>query len=225
MSYAIDLSFKEMRKDEIFDFIQKFKELVIKPEEVKKRIKENYYFSVRWVVGSNSNDLDDFDVEDRIESWIDRLFTFKFIWIERYSLLACVIRKDDLANSLFDGNVFFQNSTDQDYDYGVWKDIRPFKEISDSVKKLTMDEEGISRLRELSKNFKNIDWFGKPLSDFTENEFEYYKRSLVYKMIFDPIEDLVFDSKNTIWVSMISDPLDEIMYCNFYKSLYRNKTV
>lgn len=225
MSYAIDLSFKEMRKDEIFDFIQKFKELVIKPEEVKKRIKENYSFSVRWVVGSNSNDLDDFDVEDRIESWIDRLFTFKFIWIERYSLLACVIRKDDLANSLFDGNVFFQNSTDQDYDYGVWKDIRPFKEISDSVKKLTMDEEGISRLRELSKNFKNIDWFGKPLSDFTENEFEYYKRSLVYKMIFDPIEDLVFDSKNTIWVSMISDPLDEIMYCNFYKSLYRNKTV
>lgn len=106
MSYAIDLSFKEMRKDEIFDFIQKFKELVIKPEEVKKRIKENYYFSVRWVVGSNSNDLDDFYVEDRIESWIDRLFTFKFIWIERYSLLACVIRKDDLANSLFDGNVF-----------------------------------------------------------------------------------------------------------------------
>lgn len=88
-----------------------------------------------------------------------------------------------------------------------------------------MDEEGISRLRELSKNFKNIDWFGKPLSDFTENEFEYYKRSLVYKMIFDPIEDLVFDSKNTIWVSMISDPLDEIMYCNFYKSLYKNKTV
>lgn len=221
MSYAIDLSFKEMKKDQIFDFIQKFKELVIKPEEVKKRIKENYHFSVRWVVGSNSDDIDDFDVEDRIESWIDRLFTFKFIWIERYSLLACVIREDDLANSLFDGNVFFQNSTDQDYGYEVWKDIRPFKEISDSVERLSFDEEGIESLRKLSKN----DWFNGPLSDFTNDEFEYYKRSLVYDLIFDPIEDLVFGDKNTIRVKTLSDPVDFIRYRNFYKKLYLTKRV
>lgn len=221
MSYAIDLSFKEMRKDEIFDFIQKFKELVIKPEEVKKRIKENYYFSVRWVVGSNSNDLDDFDVEDRIESWIDRLFTFKFIWIERYSLLACVIRKDDLANSLFDGNVFFQNSTDQDYDYEVWKDIRPFKEISDPIEKVSFDEEGIDSLRKLSRN----GWFNGPLSGFTDNKFEYYKRSLVYDLVFDPIEDIVFGDKNSIWVKMLSDPVDRIIYRNFYKKIYLEKSM
>lgn len=224
MSYAIDLSFKEMRKDEIFDFIQNFKNLVVDPKEVRERIRKNFGFSERWVPILNK-DIDDFEVEDRIIRWIDRLFSFKFIWLERYSLLACVVGEDHLANKLFDGHILFQNSCDQDYSYDSWEKIRPFKEISDSVKKLTMDEEGISRLRELSKNFKNIDWFGKPLSDFTENEFEYYKRSLVYKMIFDPIEDLVFDSKNTLWVSMISDPLDEIMYCNFYKSLYRNKTV
>lgn len=221
MSYAIDLSFKEMKKDQIFDFIQKFKELVIKPEEVKKRIKENYHFSVRWVVGSNSDDIDDFDVEDRIESWIDKLFTFKFIWIERYSLLACVIREDDPANSLFDGNVFFQNSTDQDYGYEVWKDIRPFKEISDSVERLSSDEEGIESLRKLSKN----DWFNGPLSDFTNDEFEYYKRSLVYDLIFDPIEDLVFGDKNTIRVKTLSDPVDFIRYRNFYKKLYLTKRV
>lgn len=221
MSYAIDLSFKEMKKDQIFDFIQKFKELVIKPEEVKKRIKENYHFSVRWVVGSNSDDIDDFDVEDRIESWIDRLFTFKFIWIERYSLLACVIREDDVANSLFDGNVFFQNSTDQDYGYEVWKDIRPFKEISDLVERLSFDEEGIESLRKLSKN----DWFNGPLSDFTNDEFEYYKRSLVYDLIFDPIEDLVFGDKNTIRVKTLSDPVDFIRYRNFYKKLYLTKRV
>lgn len=221
MSYAIDLSFKEMKKDQIFDFIQKFKELVIKPEEVKKRIKENYHFSVRWVVGSNSDDIDDFDVEDRIESWIDRLFTFKFIWIERYSLLACVIREDDPANSLFDGNVFFQNSTDQDYGYEVWKDIRPFKEISDSVERLSFDEEGIESLRKLSKN----DWFNGSLSDFTNDEFEYYKRSLVYDLIFDPIEDLVFGDKNTIRVKTLSDPVDFIRYRNFYKKLYLTKRV
>lgn len=221
MSYAIDLSFKEMKKDQIFDFIQKFKELVIKPEEVKKRIKENYHFSVRWVVGSNSDDIDDFDVEDRIESWIDRLFTFKFIWIERYSLLACVIREDDPANSLFDGNVFFQNSTDQDYGYEVWKDIRPFKEISDSVERLSFDEEGIESLRKLSKN----DWFNGPLSDFTNDEFEYYKRSLVYDLIFDPIEDLVFGEENTIRVKTLSDSVDFIRYRNFYKKLYLTKRV
>lgn len=221
MSYAIDLSFKEMKKDQIFDFIQKFKELVIKPEEVKKRIKENYHFSVQWVVGSNSNGIDDFDVEDRIESWIDRLFTFKFIWIERYSLLACVIRGDDLANSLFDGNVFFQNSTDQDYDYKVWKDIRPFKEISDSVEKLSFDEEGIDSLRKLSRNV----WFNEPLSDLTENKFEYYKRSLVYDLVFDPIEDIVFGDKNSIWVKMLSDPIDRIIYRNFYKKVYLENSV
>lgn len=221
MSYAIDLSFKEMKKDQIFDFIQKFKELVINPEEVKKRIKENYHFSVRWVVGSNSNGIDDFDVEDRIESWIDRLFTFKFIWIERYSLLACVIREDDLANSLFDGNVFFQNSTDQDYDYEVWKDIRPFKEISDSVERLSFDGEGIESLRKLSKN----SWFNNSLSDFTKDKFEYYKRSLVYDLIFDPIEELVFGDKNTIWVKTLSDSVDFIRYRNFYKKLYLTKRV
>ena len=221
MSYAIDLSFKEMKKDQIFDFIQKFKELVINPEEVKKRIKENYHFSVRWVVGSNSNGIDDFDVEDRIESWIDRLFTFKFIWIERYSLLACVIREDDLANSLFDGNVFFQNSTDQDYDYEVWKDIRPFKEISDSVEGLSFGGEGIESLRKLSKN----SWFNNSLSDFTKDKFEYYKRSLVYDLIFDPIEELVFGDKNTIWVKTLSDSVDFIRYRNFYKKLYLTKRV
>lgn len=221
MSYAIDLSFKEMKKDQIFDFIQKFKELVIKPEEVKKRIKENYHFSVQWVVGSNSNGIDDFDVEDRIESWIDRLFTFKFIWIERYSLLACVIRGDDLANSLFDGNVFFQNSTDQDYDYKVWKDIRPFKEISDSVEKLSFDEEGIDSLRKLSRN----GWFNGSLLGLTDNKFEYYKRSLVYDLVFDPIEDIVFGDKNSIWVKMLSDPVDRIIYRNFYKKVYLENSV
>lgn len=224
MSYAIDLSFKEMRKDEIFDFIQKFKDLAADPKEVRERIKENFCFSERWVSILNK-DIDDFEVEDRIIRWIDRLFTFKFIWIERYSLLACVIRGDYLANKLFDGNIFFQNSCDQDYNYDSWENIKPFKEISDSVKKLTMDEEGISRLRELSKNLKYVNWFDKPLSDFTENEFEYYKRSLVYKLIFDPIENLVFGNENTLWVRMVHDPLDEIMYCNFYKNLYRNKTV
>lgn len=224
MSYAIDLSFKEMRKDEIFDFIQKFKNLVVDPKAVRERIRENFGFSKRCVPILNK-DIDDFEVEDRIIRWIDRLFSFKFIWLERYSLLACVISEDCLANKLFDDHIFFQNSCDQDYSYDSWEKIRPFKEISDSVKKLAMDEEGISRLRELSKNFKYVDWFEGPLSDFTENEFEYYKRSLVYKMIFDPIQDLVFDNKNTIWVSMICDPLDEIMYCNFYKNLYRNKTV
>ena len=221
MSYAIDLSFKEMKKDQIFDFIQKFKELVIKPEEVKKRIKENYHFSVQWVVESNSNGIDDFDVEDRIESWIDRLFTFKFIWIERYSLLACVIRGDDLANSLFDGNVFFQNSTDQDYDYKVWKDIRPFKEISDSVEKLSFDEEGIDSLRKLSRN----GWFNGSLLGLTDNKFEYYKRSLVYDLVFDPIEDIVFGDKNSIWVKMLSDPVDRIIYRNFYKKVYLENSV
>ena len=221
MSYAIDLSFKEMKKDQIFDFIQKFKELVIKPEEVKKRIKENYRFSVRWVVGSNSNGIDDFDVEDRIESWIDRLFTFKFIWIERYSLLACVIRGDDLANSLFDGNVFFQNSTDQDYDYGAWKDIRPFKEISDPIEKLSFDEEGIDSLRKLSRN----GWFNESLLGLTDNKFEYYKRSLVYDLVFDPIEDIVFGDKNSIWVKMLSDPVDRIIYRNFYKKVYLENSV
>ena len=221
MSYAIDLSFKEMKKDQIFDFIQKFKELVIKPEEVKKRIKENYHFSVQWVVGSNSNGIDDFDVEDRIENWIDRLFTFKFIWIERYSLLACVIRGDDLANSLFDGDVFFQNSTDQDYDYGVWKDIRPFREISDSVEKLPFDEEGVDSLRKLSRN----GGFNESLSGLTNNKFEYYKRSLVYDLVFDPIEDIVFGDKNSIWVKMLSDPIDRIIYRNFYKKVYLENSV
>lgn len=220
MSYAIDLSFKEIKKDQIFDFIQKFKELVIKPEEVKKRIKENYSFSVRWVVGSNSNGIDDLEVEDRIESWIDRLFTFKFIWIERYSLLACVIRKDDLANSLFDGNVFFQNSTDQDYDYEVWKDIRPFKEISDPIEKVSFDEEGIDSLRKLSRK----EWFNGLLSGLTDNKFEYYKRSLVYDLVFDPIEDIVFGDKNSIWVKMFSDPVDYIIYRNFYKKIYLEKS-
>lgn len=220
MSYAIDLSFKEMKKDQIFDFIQEFKDLVLKPEEIKKRIKENYHFSVRWVIGSNSKSIDDLDVEDRIESWIDRLLTFKFIWIERYGLLASVIREDNPANSLFDGNVFFQNSTDQDYGYEVWKGIRPFKEISDSVEKFSFDEEGINSLRKLSKT----EWFNEPLSSFTKDKFEYYKRSLVYDLIFDPIEDLVFGNKNSIWVKMLYDPVDYIIYRNFYKKLYMKKS-
>lgn len=216
MSYAIDLSFKELDKKDIFEFIQRFKRLVTEPEAVRKSILENSVYikrRIKWLQPTVSHEVD-----EGIENLVERLFTFKFIWIERYGLIACVIDSDNPVNKLFDGNIFFQNSTDQDYEYKVWSGIRPFREISDSVEKLTFDENGISRLKGLYKDIGEMGWFGdEELEGLTRNKFEYYKRTLIYQMIFNPIEDLVFGYENSILVKMISDPIDIINYRNFIK--------
>lgn len=206
MSYSIDLAFKEVKDgDEVFQIIQKVKKIVL--EHSEEIIKNNVAFSpfgarYRYKEGITENEL-----IDKTEEWLQRLFTYKFIYFPERGLLACVATEKEFLGEVFTNFTFFQNSCDQDYEYETWKGIKQFEEISDKIVKIPFTEEGKKELKKLVLGYKPCYDTEEELDERYKNQknFEYGKRSLVYKMIFDPIEDTVFgDGENVLYVKCLT---------------------
>ena len=122
MSYSISLAIKEMPKENMMDFINEFKQKMLKPENAQKEIELNYiycpyirltYFMEEKCKGCKKA------MEEITNYWIRSLFEFKFCYIDEIGCLVCVLSQESPKEicDMFDTFVYFQNSCDQDYDY------------------------------------------------------------------------------------------------------------
>ena len=106
--------------------------------------------------------------------------------------------------------VYFQNSCDQDYDYKEWGDISYFRKQIEFID--TMSKEQF------------IKWYKENIDDFFEQEnstsdIDYYKRSAVYELCYQPIEKVVWGNDNCIVVNLLYEA--DYSYINYKNILKR----
>lgn len=94
-------------------------------------------------------------------------FTFRFVYFPKHKILGLVGEFDDFSAT----SVYFQNSTDQDYDYEEWNGISLFEKLAKEVKQFSPDQ--------IVRFFPEL-----PDAEIREN-LEYWRRTCLYQMIYE----------------------------------------
>ncbi len=194
MSYGISVAFKKCKKEEIYDKLKEFKQLFTKRENAEKIISDNrFYFSNYVYMHEKQAEANIMRV---VDGWVKQIFTYRFRYSETLQCLCFVLAKTDVEeiNNWFDNFSYFQNSTDQDYDYEDWNGVPYFEEQVEKVKNLS------------AEGFKKLYISKHPYWDECDEEHfeddDYNRRSLVYTLCYAEVEDLLGDK---IAISLLSD--------------------
>ena len=135
MSYRCEVSFKHMAPETIYPFLQLFKLKVI--ENLSYIADDKYmdcptirYFHKRY------RDLDSYAERYATHSWAENCFRYRYFYLLDHQLLG-VYGVPAIVQGLFDDTIYFQNSTDQDYDFDTWDKIETFKNVADKWNNFT----------------------------------------------------------------------------------------
>lgn len=178
MSYAFDMSFAMAADEkEAFVLARHYVEKCMEKKNARKFIEDNtiYIPSIRYSHVEKANNMA--EVADRY--WLETLFKFRFLYWPKYRLLGLVgsNRIDDPA---FPMSIYFQNSTDQNYDFQEWLEgkILFFKEYVERIQNIPF-----VRLMDTCRDYLDED------TDLSNPEIELYMRqSLLYNRIFSALE-------------------------------------
>lgn len=168
---------------------------------------------------------EDKHIDQIAEDWIQRLFTYKFIYLEEYQVLAMVSSNKKFLEDLFDSHIFAQNSCDQDYEWETWEKVPSFKAISDKIKFMSKEEFLIYYNSNKPDYYSEIsieELDDTPIKYSSSNSrFDYQKRSFVYNLIYNSIEKIIWgNSKESIYVSFINGAIEVINLRNSLKKVY-----
>lgn len=139
MSYGFGMLFKANLKSlgDAMTFAHEFVQRNKTPENIKNTLKDNSFFIPSLRYGS----LDDPDYikgKFRImdQYWMDRLFTYDFVYWPEYQLLS-LVGEEYPNKDMFDRFVYFQNSGGRDYDFEEWNGIPIAQKIAKKYALLT----------------------------------------------------------------------------------------
>ncbi len=192
MSYGLSLSFKNCKSKDVYKKICEFENLVLKNADAY--IKDNLCY-----VRLNKEKSWFYNIE-QVDKFVANLFKHHIWYCEEISAL-CVVWGSNIKeiDDWFDGYVYFQNSTDQDYDYKTWNFNTTFRKIKNRIKKMKTNkfvEEFIK-----SDNYYNED----DREDVLKN-VDYHKKSFVY----DTCEKIIHPIwKDGFGISPIDGALDQ----------------
>ena len=142
----------------------------------KEYIERNAFYIPSLRYKSEDNRIDDY--------WLNTLFEISFVyWPEKQLLGLCGDGYPDNVKEMFTSFVYFQNSTDRDYDYADWPMSYVFqKHVYDSV---VMDKKSV-----IQKYMKVNNCDSKEAKEFYGSDPLYFRRSLVYDSVY---KDLALD--------------------------------
>ena len=179
MSYRFNMLFKQVNsKEEAYDF-------AIKTTKLLYKNMEDYILDNKYCIPSISSLVDDDKIEKALEEadkyWLSELFSLNFTYWEEYKLLGLLgWNYSSTIKNLYDAQIYFQNSCDQDYEYEEWgTNVDIFNKIITEV-----------------KNENNLDTLVKICFPCGYNEYDledlesdivYYKKTAVYELIFDKL--------------------------------------
>ena len=203
MSYHAEISFKHIESiTKLYTFISTFKQEISK--NFNTIAKNDYCYCP--FVNLTKDDLqkDYFDITfDKkyreiyraTEHWFERVFKYRWCYIKEWKLLG-IYGVPECVQSLFDGTVYFQNSTDQDYEKIEYNGIKEFENIfdewqnvSDENIKLAMKHYNHYTDEEIEEDLKYID-------------YDYYRKTLAYKDIWDKIKYSLYDDDAVSYISL-----------------------
>ena len=122
-------------------------------------------------------------LKDKVENWLsDKVLKFRCFYLSDKNILG-IYGVDKICQDIFDNTTYFQNSTDQNYEYEVWNGIEIFEAIVDNWKNIS-DEE----ILQLDSNCE---------------DFEYFRKESIYKSIWKMFEDTLEDDNSALYLSIL----------------------
>lgn len=183
MIYYCEISFKQIKPENVYPFLVEVKEQCIR--NFKQIAEDNVkYLAMRL------NNLQNYNVDQREleESWVKQLFTFRYFYYSNINLLG-IYGIPNSVKYLFDNTIYFQNSADQDYEFDTWNNIDTFRKIADKWKNTT-DEYVIKELDLDKDQIKDLN---------------YWRRSGCYSEIWNTyLKDTLYDKDSIIYFSCFS---------------------
>lgn len=176
MSYGFGMFFKQVNsKKEAFEYAMKF------TENVKKNAKERilnakYYIPSLRDFGNSTDETDKY--------WLYSCFTNNFTYWEKYNILGVLEQNfPEESKKMFPTLVYFQNSTDQNYEYECWgAEIYFFQEVIKRINRMSYKELFQYMIDECGydKTFYH--------EEEIKNSYNYYLKSIVYETIFKSLD-------------------------------------
>lgn len=213
MSYSCDISFKKIKPEEVYDFLLEFK------KTCKKHIYDIAEIEFAWCpfirnnlyVERDFSKISSTDIKEAKHWALNSIFTFRYFYDKENELLGIYsVENVPQIKKLFDGSVYFQNSTDQDYEREEYKGIELFEQIYDKYMKAPMED--------LEKAWNNIhewnDWKRDVLDENTsEIDMDYYRRYIAYCEIWNKYEDTLMNEENIVYLSLFGPYESQEIYC------------
>lgn len=208
MSYYVEVSFKQIKSEDIIPFFKEFKEAYIKkiPEIAKEKcmfcpvVAENLHFPTS--LGELRNDK--FETLNCL-NWANSCSRFKYFYDKEFSLLG-IVGTPKCLNKMFDTTIVFQNSSDQDYDRDIWSKIKAFEDIYN--KWITKDVNEIINLYNAESGFS----FDKEYPGVIEKSegLMYWRQTFAYQEIWQRYER-IFNDAESIYFSLFG-PYETSLY-------------
>ena len=176
MSYSFGMCFKRIKnKKAAYDFALAFtKKCYENADEMLEQEKHYIPTHRKYVFGENAYKFNDVD-----RFWLYDVFNIRFIYWKKYKLLGII--GDNYPKecmNMIDTSVYFQNSTDQDYDYETWgKKIPLFN--------LLIWQYKYKNAKQVLKK-KNKEYDDYTLEEITKN-LDYHRKTLVYSTIYEKL--------------------------------------
>lgn len=200
MSYCCYISFKTIEVNEVCNFLVNLK------KEAKAALKEIANENYRYSPFSRRNVeyIEDFQDEyspkrqeifKEAEAWANKCFTFKWFYREDIKLLG-IMGIPTCLYKLFDCNVCFQNSVDQDYEFSTWNGIPLFEEIAKKWESKTDDE--------MYEIYSSKGYCFEDKEEFCKDHAGYYRRDYAYDEIWEMFSNYLYDDDSTVDVTLIN---------------------
>jgi hypothetical protein len=193
MSYGFDISFMSADTlEEAMASANDFVSYVAKSGNIKQMLEDEKYFipSLRYFCG------DVFSAEDREyaqaldDGWLQRFLSLRFVYWPAAKLLGLVGATWPNRKAFFAESVYFQNSTDQDYELDSWPKLPFFDEIVKDHRNMT-----VQNLQRKPR------WCDYTLEELGQ-DLDYYVRSDAYDQIYSQLslDDWLWGRDNDAFV-------------------------
>lgn len=183
MSYSCNISFKTMNPAALYKFLTGYKAILTSHLEDVAKEEYTYCPTVRY--RECPYDLSNANRRSAAQAWVKAVFSYRFFYLSDHDLLG-VYGVPKCMRWLFDDTVYFQNSTDQDYNFNTWHKIPLFRGIANRWQ--SYDEAMVRDKCELTP----------------EDDVEYHRRTGCYEEIWNNyVSDTLEDDDHAIYLSCL----------------------
>ena len=204
MSYSATICFKTIEYKELYKFFGSLKAFCkVNFDQIAK---DNFIF-MPTIDREHMLEQDSQYAKQQLNrAWMrNSVFNFRFFYLPQHNLLG-MFNIPTIARTLFDATCFFQNSTDQDYDYDYWRGVPLFEGIAEKWKNAT-DEQVIAALK---------------YPEEVESEgLDYYRKTFAYDEIWGICSDFLFSEDSVVYLSLfgsyeIAEQIKFVRLCTTY---------
>ena len=209
MSYGAQICFKTIPAKDLFGFFQNLKTEC--SQKFKEIAKDNFLYlpSKR----SEYKKIDEYLQEQANRSWMrDNIFSFRYFYLPELELLGMFSIPNEVEN-LFDTSIYFQNSSDQDYEWEVWNGVEKFEAVAYKWQNLSNEA--------VFKHYRTNDG---GFSDDEESTFDYdyYRKTFCYDEIWDLIDKFLYHESQVVYLSLYGgyEIYEASVFCKYCQEFY-----